>query len=129
NYKSAGQVDAWFAPDAFRSSDHDPVIVGIDLDTVPPTISATADPALLFPPNGKSRAVTIDVVAADDSGEVNVELVSAVAAGSKKARIEEISDTSFTVTAAAGAVYTFTYRATDAAGNSTTTRTVVRVGR
>ena len=49
NFKSASQIDAWFAPDAFRSSDHDPVIVGIDLDTVPPTISATADPARSVP--------------------------------------------------------------------------------
>ena len=129
NYKSSSQVELWFAPDAYRSSDHDPVIVGIDLDTVPPTISARADPALLFPPNGKQRTVTIDVAAADDSVEVTVELVSAVASGHKKARIEEISDTSFSVTAAAGAVYTFTYRATDAAGNTTTTTTVVRVGR
>jgi predicted extracellular nuclease len=129
NFKSASQVEQWFAPDAFRSSDHDPVIVGIDLDTVPPTISATADPAVLFPPNGKQRTVTIDVKAADDSGEVTIELVDAVAAGNKKARIEEISDTSFSVTAAVGAFYTFTYRATDAAGNSATTTTVVRVGR
>ena len=34
NFKSASQIEEWFAPDAFRSSDHDPVIVGIDLDTV-----------------------------------------------------------------------------------------------
>jgi len=73
--------------------------------------------------------VTIEVDAADDSGEVTVELVSAVAAGSKKARIEEISDTSFTVTAAAGAVYTFTYEAKDAAGNTAETTVEVRVGR
>ncbi len=129
NFKSASQVEQWFAPDAFRSSDHDPVIVGIDLDTVPPTISVTADPAVLFPPNGKQRTVTIDVHASDDSGEVTVELIDAVAAGNKKARIEEISDTTFSVTAAVGAFYTFTYRATDAAGNSATTTTVVRVGR
>lgn len=129
NFKSAAQVEEWFAPDAYRSSDHDPVIVGIDLDTVPPTISATANPALLFPPNGKWRAVTIDVDAEDDSGEVTVELVSAVATGNKKARVEEITDTTFSVTAAVGALYTFTYRATDAAGNSTTTTTDVRVGR
>jgi hypothetical protein len=60
---------------------------------------------------------------------VSVELVSAVAAGNKKARIDEITDTRFSVTAAVGAVYTFTYRATDAAGNSATTTTTVRVGR
>jgi predicted extracellular nuclease len=131
-FKSADQVTELFAADPYRSSDHDPVVVGLDLtlpDTTPPTISATADPALLFPPNGKPRTVTITVDAADESGEVSVELVSAVAAGNKKARIDEITDTRFSVTAAVGAVYTFTYRATDAAGNSATTTTTVRVGR
>lgn len=124
--------DALFAPDPYRSSDHDPVVVGLDLtppDTTPPTITADADPALLWPPNGKPRTVTISVDAADESGPVTVELVSAVASGNKKARVDEITDTRFSVTAAIGAVYTFTYRATDAAGNSATTTTTVRVGR
>lgn len=30
NFKSAGQQVSLYAPDAFRSSDHDPVIVGIN---------------------------------------------------------------------------------------------------
>ncbi len=131
-FKSADQVTELFAPDPFRSSDHDPVVVGLDLtlpDTTPPTISVTADPALLFPPNGKSRTVTIAVEAADESGDPTVELVSAVAAGNKKADVNRITDTRFSVTAAVGAVYTFTYRATDAAGNSATATTTVRVGR
>jgi predicted extracellular nuclease len=124
--------DALFAPDPYRSSDHDPVLVGLDLtapDTTPPTISVTADPSLLFPPNGKPRTVTITVDAADDSGDVSVEYVSAVAAGSKKAGVDKLTDTTFSVTAAAGAFYTFTYSATDAAGNTTIATTVVRVGR
>jgi len=33
NFKSAGQIANLYAPDAFRSSDHDPVLVGLDLDT------------------------------------------------------------------------------------------------
>ncbi len=123
--------DALFAPDPFRSSDHDPVVVGLDLtppDTTPPTITATADPSLIFPPNGKDRLVTITVDAADDSGEVSVELVSATAAGNKKAAVETITDTTFSVKAVVKATYTFTYEATDAAGNTTTATTVVRVG-
>ncbi len=31
NFKSAGQLISLFAPDEFRTSDHDPVIVGLDL--------------------------------------------------------------------------------------------------
>jgi len=32
NFKSAGQITSLYAPDAYRSSDHDPIIVGIDFD-------------------------------------------------------------------------------------------------
>jgi uncharacterized protein len=31
-FKSAGQVDSYYAPDPYRASDHDPVIVGVQLD-------------------------------------------------------------------------------------------------
>ncbi len=33
NFKSAGQIASLYAPDAFRSSDHDPLVVGLDLHT------------------------------------------------------------------------------------------------
>ncbi len=39
NFKSAGQVDSLYAPDEFRISDHDPVIV--DLALTPPAESST----------------------------------------------------------------------------------------
>jgi uncharacterized protein len=35
DFKSPGQVTSLFAPDEFRTSDHDPVIVGLDLDIRP----------------------------------------------------------------------------------------------
>jgi len=35
NFKSAGQIASLYAPDAFRSSDHDPLVVGLDLHTLP----------------------------------------------------------------------------------------------
>jgi hypothetical protein len=38
-FKSAGQVVSLFAPDQFRVSDHDPVIVGLDLNA-PPVVDA-----------------------------------------------------------------------------------------
>jgi uncharacterized protein len=40
NFKSAGQIISLFDPDEFRSSDHDPVIVGLDLVN-PVTIDIT----------------------------------------------------------------------------------------
>ncbi|MCL6510640.1 MAG: ExeM/NucH family extracellular endonuclease [Anaerolineae bacterium] len=39
NFKSAGQQVSLYAPDAYRSSDHDPVIVGLNLNT-PSAITA-----------------------------------------------------------------------------------------
>jgi predicted extracellular nuclease len=32
NFKSAGQIDSLFAPDMYRTSDHDPILLGIDLE-------------------------------------------------------------------------------------------------
>ena len=121
--------DALFAPDPYRSSDHDPVIVGIDFDTVPPTLSVTAEPRMIWPPDNKLRTITITVAAADDSGEVDVELIDTSATGNKKAEITQLSETSFSVVAAIDSVYTFTYEATDEAGNATTATAEVRVER
>jgi predicted extracellular nuclease len=124
--------DALFAPDPYRSSDHDPVIVGLSLtppDTTPPTITATADPDRVFPPNGKDRIVDITIDAADDSGEVTVELVSAVSNGAKRSAIAAISDTEFRIRAVPFAVYTITYEATDAAGNVSEATVEIRIQR
>jgi hypothetical protein len=40
NFKSANHVNTLYAPDAYRSSDHDPVIVGIDLRSTPASLCA-----------------------------------------------------------------------------------------
>ncbi|MER7251718.1 ExeM/NucH family extracellular endonuclease [Kribbella sp. NPDC000426] len=40
DFKTAGQVQSLYAPDRFRTSDHDPVLVGLNLGT-PATISGT----------------------------------------------------------------------------------------
>jgi predicted extracellular nuclease len=50
NYKSAGQLGSLYAPDEFRISDHDPVIVGLDLLNYQPElgdITAPVDPVLI----------------------------------------------------------------------------------
>lgn len=130
SFKQPAQ-DALFAPDPYRSSDHDPVVVGLALtppDTTPPTIDVSVRPSFILLPTGRMRTVTVDIEAADDSGAVSVELVSAAASGSSKAIVEQVSDTSFSVKAVNGALYVFTYEATDAAGNTTTARDAVAVG-
>ncbi len=35
NFKSAGQIASLYAPDQYRSSDHDPVIIGLNLNAAP----------------------------------------------------------------------------------------------
>ena len=61
NFKSAGQVVSLFAPDEFRTSDHDPVVVGLDLDGNV-DVAVVAVPILLWPPNHTLRNVTVVAV-------------------------------------------------------------------
>lgn len=129
-FKSAGQVSSWFAPDAYRSSDHDPVIIGLDLaaavvDTTAPTLEVSANPSLVFPPNGKWRTIAVDIDASDDSGEVDVELTDTTATGAK-AEVRVV-DGVVQVKAIRGASYELTYTATDPSGNTTTASVTIRV--
>ena len=130
-FKSASQFDLW-SPDPYRSSDHDPVVVGLDLtppDTTAPELTLAASPDAIFPPNKKLRTVTVEAMATDDSGgPVSVELVDATAADGR-GEIQVVSDTEFRMRATPGAVYTLVYEATDEAGNTTTESVTVRVTR
>ncbi len=137
-YKPDAQ-DALWAPDPYRSSDHDPVLVGLDLgpdapeDTTAPELEVVVSPSHVWPPNNKMVTVDTVVVASDDSGEEpTVTLVGAVVTERGKGHGGEIvvvSDSRFQVRAAKDAVYTLTYEATDAAGNTTTTSVTVEVAK
>ena len=67
SFKSAGQ-DAIYAPDAYRSSDHDPVIVGLDTcDEIAPTFDVLrVTPNVLFPPDHCYVDVSAVVEVSDD---------------------------------------------------------------
>src|SRR4029453_18701616 len=112
--------------------DHDPVVIGLDLtlpDTTAPELTLSASPGVIFPPNKKLRAVTIEAMATDDSGgPVSVELGSATTTGGL-GEIQVVSDTEFRMRATLGAVYTLVYEASDEAGNTTTGSVTVRVTR
>ncbi|MGX5769865.1 ExeM/NucH family extracellular endonuclease [Microbacterium trichothecenolyticum] len=129
SFKQPAQ-DALYAPDPYRSSDHDPVIVGLNLtpDTTAPTIEVTADPELVWPPNNGMRTIEFTIDAADDRGEVSVELTEVSDTGAR-ASWTQVDDDTFEVTAVFGAVYRFTWTATDAAGNTATDTAEVVVGR
>lgn len=130
SFKQPAQ-DALFAEDPYRSSDHDPVVVGLDLtppDTTPPTIQAIAVPSFILVPNNKERTVHVVVRADDDRGDVSVALTDVATNGKPRAKVTKIDDRTFSVTAVNGAIYTFSYTATDAAGNTTTDKAYVVVG-
>ncbi|MCB0143472.1 MAG: ExeM/NucH family extracellular endonuclease, partial [Caldilineaceae bacterium] len=66
SFKQPAQ-DAIYAPDAYRASDHDPVIVGLSVcDEIAPTIDVSVSPDSLWPPNHKYVGVTATVNAADN---------------------------------------------------------------
>jgi len=56
-FKSPGQVVSLFAPDEFRTSDHDPILIGLDLDGL--RVSLRTSPPFLFPANNRLRAVNV----------------------------------------------------------------------
>jgi predicted extracellular nuclease len=58
NFKSAGQLASLYAADAFRSSDHDPIVVGLNLAAVPVnTITGTAGADRLSGTDGRDALI------------------------------------------------------------------------
>jgi hypothetical protein len=136
--------DALYAPDAFRSSDHDPVIVGLSVcDEIPPELAVTVNPAVLWPPKHQYTTVVATVEAWDNfDPNPTITLVSVTSNepdnglgdGDKPDDIVILDD--FTILLRAersglgqGRVYTITYQVTDACGNSTTKSVTVNVPR
>ncbi|UQN06984.1 ExeM/NucH family extracellular endonuclease [Deinococcus sp. QL22] len=64
-FKAADQQASFFAPDAFRSSDHDPVLVGLNLTADAPITTPIA--SLTLTPEAGSATVTVGGVAATQS--------------------------------------------------------------
>jgi uncharacterized protein len=63
NFKSAGQIASLYAPDAYRSSDHDPLVVGLDLNTPPSCEAAMPSLTQLWPVNHRLVPVSIEGLA------------------------------------------------------------------
>lgn len=47
-------------------------VVGSEVDSIPPTINANANPSILWPPNGKKMAVTISGAMTDNDSGINL---------------------------------------------------------
>ncbi|MGB5186630.1 MAG: ExeM/NucH family extracellular endonuclease, partial [Acidimicrobiia bacterium] len=122
-----------FQEDAYRSSDHDPVIIGLDLcEEIAPVIETiTATPDVLWPANHKYVEVTTTVVASDNfDANPTIELVEVVSSepdngvgdGNTVNDIVIVDDFTFKLRAersgqGEGRTYTITYKVTDACGN------------
>ena len=138
------EVDALYETNAYRSSDHDPVLVGLGLcEETPPTLSVSLSPNVLQPPNHKYVTVNATIIAADNSGAApTITFVSATsnepdnapgdADGNTTDDVVRVDLDTFHLRAersesGTGRIYTITYRATDACGNRTTRSATVRV--
>ncbi len=142
SFKGPNQ-DAIYAPDAYRSSDHDPVLVGLRVcEYVPPTLEeVSVSPNMLWPPNHKYVDVTATVLASDNF-DLNpfVTLVSVTSNepddglgdGDTANDIVILDDYHFMLRAersgnGTGRIYTITYQAADICGNVTTATAEVTV--
>ncbi|MDF1555566.1 MAG: hypothetical protein P1P84_21015, partial [Deferrisomatales bacterium] len=72
NFKSAGQIASLYAPDAFRASGHDPLLVGLDLNATPDCGAAAPSRTTLWPPRHQFVSVSIDGVTDDDAVTITV---------------------------------------------------------
>ncbi|HZA41432.1 MAG TPA: ExeM/NucH family extracellular endonuclease [Actinomycetota bacterium] len=70
-FKSDAQ-DELYEPNEFRSSDHDPVVVGLDLNVGPSCAGAVASPDTLFPPNHRFRRIAISGVTDPEGDPVTI---------------------------------------------------------
>jgi predicted extracellular nuclease len=136
--------DALFEPNAFRSADHDAVIVGLDsCDEVAPALDVSVTPDRLWPPNHGYVTVEATAVAEDNFDPTpEVELVSVTSNepddvpgggdGNTTGDVVLVDDDTFRLRAerdenGTGRTYTVTYRATDDCGNTTTDAATVTV--
>ncbi|MET0029707.1 MAG: ExeM/NucH family extracellular endonuclease [Candidatus Thiodiazotropha sp.] len=141
SFKAAAQ-DLLYAPDAYRASDHDPVVIGLNVcDSIAPALDVSVTPEILWPANHKYVDVVATVTAVDNFDEnPTISLVSVESNepdngkgdGNTVNDIVILDDFHFRLRAersgsGKGRIYTITYRVTDACGNSTTRTASVKV--
>lgn len=134
NFKSPGQLTDLYAPDEFRTSDHDPVVIGV-CDGVPPTATAQVDHPVLWPPNNQLVPVEVQLDVADSSATTVTLVGVSVGPEDRSPLGPDVvihDDTHFELRATrlgfrAGRTYTIAYEASDACGNETRFSTEVFV--
>jgi uncharacterized protein len=141
SYKQDAQ-DALYEPNAFRSSDHDPVIIGLNVcEEVAPTLEVTVFPDTLWPANHMYKTVHAFVSAQDNfDPNPDISLVSVTSNepdngpgdGNTINDIVIVDDYTFKLRAersaqGSGRIYTITYQVTDTCGNVSTQSATVTV--
>lgn len=129
-----------YEPNAFRSSDHDPVIVGLDLNAPPDCSGATASRDVLWPVNHKMVAIEIMGVTDPDGDPLTItidsifqdEPVSGIGSGNTAPDGAGVGTTMALVRAERsgegnGRVYHIYFTATDAFGNNCSGKVLVSV--
>ena len=135
--------DAIYAPDAYRSSDHDPVIIGLNVcdEIVPVFDEISVTPDMLWPANHKYVDVVATVIVSDNfDPDPAISLVSVTSNepdeglgdGDTEDDIVILDDFHFKLRAersgnGAGRIYTITYQVTDNCGNAATQSVTVTV--
>jgi predicted extracellular nuclease len=143
SYEEESDTLLLYAADAFRTSDHDPVIIGLDLcEYIAPIFGELlVSPDTLWPANHKYVDVEATVVVSDNfDPNPTVELVSVTSNepdnglgdGDTADDIVIVDDFHFQLRAersgnGTGRVYTITYEVTDTCGNSTIQSVTVTV--
>jgi len=134
SFKPAAQ-DALYEPNQYRSSDHDPVVVGL---CTPPTLSVTVSPNSLWPPNHKYKAVEASFVSSSDTASVTLLSVTSnepddgLGDGDTANDIVIVDNDTIKLRAERsgggnGRIYTITYQATNTCGNTVTATATVTV--
>jgi predicted extracellular nuclease len=140
DYNTEYKPQDLYTPTPYRSSDHDPVVVGF-CDAVPPVVEVSVTPDTLWPPNHEYVTVSAVVTVSDNiDPNPTLTLVSVTSNepddglgdGDTPDDIVVVDDFTFELRAERsgtgdGRVYTITYEATDACGNSTIATATVTV--
>ena len=135
DFKSAGQIISLYAPDQFRISDHDPVVVGL---CTPPTLSVSPSVNVLWPANHKYVTVTTSLGSTSDTTSVTLVSVTSnepddgLGDGDTANDIVIVDNDTIDLRAersgkGSGRIYTLTYQATNACGAAVTATAAVAV--
>lgn len=141
-FKTAEQLDSLYIPDEFRSSDHNPVLVGLTAcERIPPTLRVSVWPSVLWLPIHNYVRVTASVRAFDNQDPTPSVTLLAVTSnepdngvgdGDTVNDIRILDNYHFMLRAecsycGTGRIYTITYSAKDNCGNTTTQSAKVSV--